>query len=504
MRVTGRHAASVRRGDDMSGTIVPDNDPIAQAGEWRPPRGWCTILRVVRSLDTASCEPAQTGAPRRWICRLTIVHPPQLRASFEPDERATTLGRELDGPGDIVVSHSTVSRRHAELRWDPVAGRHFVRDLGSRNGTLLHGQPLGPVPRLVDDNAVLRLGDVLLVYERIRAPFADSPRVDRDAVPGEALAIAALRDALARAAPDPSPVLLIGESGTGKERAAAEIHRLSGRRGPLLSLNCAALSAQLIESQLFGHQRGAFTGATQSQPGLLRAAEGGSLFLDELGELALDLQPKLLRAIEEGEILPVGTTAPQRVDVRVIAATNRVLADEVEAGRFRGDLHARLALWELELPPLTRRRVDLLTWLDRLAATWAAERGAATPDLACSPDAAAAILLHRWPSNLRGLQRLVHALAHRNERAPLRVDDLPTWLIEHVPGDRQNMTAPPEPASPRELRPRPTREELLAVLLAHDWNINAVARVYARDRKQVSRWIAMYEIVVPERDSAAR
>ena len=456
---------------------------------------------MVGPLDTGSCEHAQGGAERRWTCRLTIVHPPELRASFAPGAGVTTLGRQTGADGDLAVEHRTVSRRHAELRWDPAAGRHFVRDLGSRNGTALHGQPLGPVPRLVDDNAVLRLGDVLLIYERLRGAIEDSVLVDRGAVPGEALAIASLRGLLARAARDPSPVLLIGESGTGKERAAAEIHRLSGRRGPLLSLNCAALSAQLVESQLFGHQRGAFTGALQAQPGLLRAAEGGSLFLDELGELALDLQPKLLRALESGEILPVGATAPLRVDVRVIAATNRALAEEVEAGRFRRDLHARLALWELELPPLSRRRVDLLAWLERLAAAWAAERGVATPDLSCSPDAAAAILLHRWPTNLRGLQRLIHALAHRRERGPLRVEALPTWLIGHVPED-SSKDPPTADEPPRELRPRPTRDELLAVLAAHAWNINAAARVYARDRKQVSRWIAMYEIAVPGRDGA--
>ena len=453
-------------------------------------------LAVARPLpDTGSCERAQGAGDRRWTCRLTIVHPPELRACFEPGAGTTTLGRQPGAPGDATVDHRTVSRRPVELRWDPAAGRHFARDLGSRNGAALHGQALGAVPRLVDDNAVLRLGDALLVYERVRGAVEDADVVDRAAVPGEALAIASLRASLARAARDPSPVLLIGESGTGKERVAAEVHRLGGRRGPLVSLNCAALSAHLVESQLFGHQRGPFTGATQAQVGLLRAADGGSLFLDEIGELPLDLQPKLLRAIEEGEVLPLGTTTPQQVDVRVIAATNRVLADEVEAGRFRRDLHARLALWELELPPLARRRVDLLPWIDRLAAAWARERGVPTPTFTTSPDAAAALLLHRWPTNLPGLQRLIHALAHRAGAGPLQAEELPTWLMGQVPEDRQAA-----PSAPRDLTPRPSRSELLAVLAANDWNISAAARRYARDRKQISRWIAMYEIVMPARD----
>lgn len=453
-------------------------------------------------LDTASCEGTPAAGPRRLVCRLTVVHPPQLRAVLDLGEATHVLGREVEAGGGFALAHATVSRRHAELRWDARTGCHTARDLGSRNGSALHGAPLGELPRVLDDNAVLRLGDVLAVYERARGPAIDPGLVDRDAVPGEALAILAFRAALARAARDPSPVLLIGESGSGKERSAAEVHRLSGRRGPLVALNCAALSPQLVESQLFGHHRGAFTGATAAQPGLFRAAEGGTLWLDEIGELPLDAQPKLLRAIEAGEILPVGATAPIRVDVRVIAATNRVLADEVAAGRFRRDLYARLALWEVALPPIARRRVDILPWLARLAADWAAARGLPPPEPpTLTPAAAAAILGARWPDNLRGLHRLVHALADRLER-PIRREDLPTWLVDAAPAPAPAGPLPaaePTPAAQGPLKPRPSRDELLAALAAHAWNLTATARAYARDRKQISRWIAMYGIDVPDR-----
>ncbi|MCA9636217.1 MAG: sigma-54-dependent Fis family transcriptional regulator, partial [Myxococcales bacterium] len=383
--------------------------------------------------ETVSCEIAPSVRQEPWICRLSVVAPRELRGVIALDEAPRTIGRQADPPLGSSVPHRTVSRRHLEFRWDPKACRHLVRDLGSRNGSAIFGQPLGELPRVLDDNAVLRFGDVVAVYERRRGPLVDPPTVDRAAVPGEALAIVALRAAIARAARDPSPVLLIGESGSGKERCAAELHRLSRRRGPLVTLNCAALSPQLIESQLFGHQRGAFTGATQSQVGLFRAADGGTLFLDEIGELPLDLQPKLLRAIESGEILPLGTTTHLRVDARVIAATNRDLAAMVDAGEFRRDLHARLALWNLEVPALARRRVDILEWIERLATIWAAERGLERPPrIDLTPAAAALVVGHRWPDNLRGVHRLIHELAHREGEGALPEAVMPEWLKRQV------------------------------------------------------------------------
>ncbi len=473
-------------------------------------------------METATSEGGSTIAEATWCARLTIVHPPELHTVIDLAHASRTLGRQAEPPDGLAVAHSTVSRRHLELRWDPKFARHSARDLGSRNGSSIHGTPLGPVPRILDDNAVIRFGDILAIYERQRGPITDGPAATRTAIPGDALALLSFRSALARAAVDPSPALILGESGSGKERSAAELHRLSGRPGPFLALNCAALSPQLIESQLFGHQRGAFTGATTAQPGLFRAADGGTLFLDEIGELPLDLQPKLLRVLESGELLPLGATQSLRFNVRVVAATNRVLADEVEAGRFRRDLYARLALWQLHLPPLARRRVDILFWLGRLAADWAAARGLPRPPpLELTPSAAAAILRPRWPENLRGLLRLVHELAHRGN-GPIRQESLPTWLTDPSIGsnigsnigpntgsspDTSNADDKPEASAPvalapapeplRELRPRPSRSELIAALVAHDWNLSATARAYERDRKQISRWIAMYDIDTP-------
>ncbi len=450
--------------------------------------------------NTVTCESEPGTRDRSWTCRVTVVHPPQCRGVIELDGDLRVLGRQATSLDISQIGHPTVSRRHLELRWDRNSSRHLVRDLGSRNGSAVFGQTLGTVPRVLEDNAVLRLGDVVAVYERRRGSLPTDPPALAQTLPGDAFAMVELRAAIARAAPDPSPVLLIGESGSGKERCAGALHRLSGRSGAFVTLNCAALSPQLIESQLFGHQRGAFTGATQAQVGLFRAAHTGTLVLDEIGELPLELQPKLLRAIESGEVMPLGTATSQHVDVRVIAATNRNLAADVEAGRFRRDLYARLALWELVVPPLGRRRVDILEWVNRLSRTWADERGCRVPKIELSPAAAAQLVGSRWADNLRGIHRLIHELAHQ-DGTTIGVKKLPHWV--HTPQSKQPLTQPDDngppttaPSRVRKLRARPTRAELLTDLAANGWNISATARAYDRDRKQLRRWIAMYKIDV--------
>ncbi|MBW2527333.1 MAG: sigma 54-interacting transcriptional regulator, partial [Deltaproteobacteria bacterium] len=342
--------------------------------------------------------------------RLRVVYPIALAATIELPRAKLTLGRQPTAARGARLSHPTVSRQHVAVEWSSAAAEPRVRDLGSHNGSWLNGEPVGSAAVPLGDHDVLRVGDVLLTYEQDAAGEADDSRsVSRDAVPGAATATRRLRGQIARAAADPSAALIVGETGTGKEFVARELHRLSGREGPFLPVNCAALSPQLFESQLFGHAKGAFTGAQVAEQGLFRAADGGTLLLDEVGELPASLQPKLLRVLQEREVLGVGETRPVRVDVRVVASTLRDLVADAQQGSFRLDLYARLSLWELRVPPLRWRRADLLGWLDRLVARWFAERGQQPRDLgALSPEAAELLLLHPWPDNLRGLDRVVH------------------------------------------------------------------------------------------------
>jgi len=203
-------------------------------------------------------------------------------------------------------------------------------------------------------------------------------------------------------APSDAPVLILGDSGTGKDLVARLIHEWSPRAaGPLVAANCASLPEALVESELFGHTKGAFTGASQARQGFFRAAHGGTLFLDEIGELPLHVQPKLLRALESGEITPVGSDAPVRVDTRLVAATNRDLAKEVEEGRFREDLYYRINVIELAIPPLVERQDDILP----LARHFAVEFAGAPVRL--SPQAVQCLLAFSWPGNVRELRNAI-------------------------------------------------------------------------------------------------
>jgi transcriptional regulator with GAF, ATPase, and Fis domain len=420
--------------------------------------------------------------------RLTAVHPPGLELFTELEAKELIIGRET-AAGVVSLADRTVSRRHLSIRWDATLSAHVASDLGSRNGSSLDGVALGTAP--LANNSLLRLGDVLIVYERSgESAELGSADASRDALPGDAASARLLRAQVARAAADPSPVLLLGETGAGKERVADELHRLSGRRGKLVAVNCAALSPQLVESQLFGHRRGAFTGASEAQPGLFRAAHHGTLFLDEIGELPPEQQPKLLRALEQSEVIPVGGTDPVQVDVRVIAATNRDLTAAIESGAFRRDLYARLSLWELQVPALRERRVDVLDWIGRLHQRWIEERpGATLRPLHFSPDAAEALLLCRWPSNLRDVDRLVHGLQPYAGGEPIGLEQLPAWVRPAAPQPQEHARVP---QLPRKQIPAPNREEFEAAFDRLGGRVRALARQFGRDRRQIYRWLAAY------------
>ncbi len=467
---------------------------MSEADE-QPDQALATVTRVA-----GSTKPRQASVP----ARLRAVWPPCLSWTQPLSTRRTIIGRITSDECDNPLAHETVSRRHLAIEWDGRRGTHVAVDLESHNGSRVGGSDLGATQRPLRDGDVIQLGDVCVVHERGLGLSDDTTRagadVSRDGVPGRSPAIALLRAGVGKAARDPSPVLLLGETGTGKEWIAREVHRLSGRPGPLVAINCSALSPQIIDSQLFGHIKGAFTGATADQPGVFRAADGGTLFLDEIGDLPLDLQPKLLRALQEGEVQPVGSTKLHHVDVRVVAATNQQLADRVERGEFRRDLYARLALWELRVPPMHERRGDLLDWIHRLHGVWQQRRPHLTDTpLLLTPEAAEALLLYPWPNNLRELDRLVHELGAGTFSDAITVEQLPAW----VTADSKQGTGPTGKStesgakarsvsadSPRpDKRPLPTREEFVEVFERLDGNVRAMAKHFDRDRRQIYRWI---------------
>ncbi|MCA9560044.1 MAG: sigma 54-interacting transcriptional regulator, partial [Myxococcales bacterium] len=424
-------------------------------------------LAPMGGVSTLSDSPAP-GPAAPVEARLVQVFPRGAAHALGP--APLEVGRALEAEG-LTIADPRLSRRHFSVRWDAPRARHRLCDLGSHNGTTVDGERVIE-PVALADGAVIRAGDTVFVHERAAPRPAAAPTLPD--LPGDAWVVRALRAALVPAAADPAPVLVSGESGTGKERVARALHALSGRPGRYVALNCAALSAQLVESQLFGHVQGAFTGAVADREGLFQAAHRGTLLLDEVGDLPLPAQAKLLRALQEGEVRPVGAVQSRAVDVRVVAATHRDLDAAVAAGAFRADLLARLRIITLNVPPLRARRADLLGWVQRMLDVHHATRGQPRRDVDLDAAAAQRILLARWPDNLRGLERLAYLAAQADGR--VTADALDAVLDE----------------APRPGPPTPDAAALQAALTKHGGNISSVARHFGRDRRQIYRWLDAY------------
>jgi len=259
---------------------------------------------------------------------------------------------------------------------------------------------------------------------------------------GESPAMDRLRAILRKVAPSDTSVVIEGESGTGKELVARAIHNGSRRaRGPFVVLNCGALQETLLESELFGHEQGAFTGAVRSREGLAEAADGGTLFLDEVGETGLGIQAKLLRFLESGEVRRVGSNRTRKVDVRVVSATNRRLADDVKAGRFREDLFYRLRVFAIEAPPLRERLADVPLLLSHFLATI---RGVGQGPFTVAPDALSALVAYSWPGNVRELRNAVERMMLLAEGGRITLAELPPEIAAGAlapipPGDELNL-----------------------------------------------------------------
>jgi two-component system response regulator AtoC len=321
---------------------------------------------------------------------------------------------------DILVPSAAISRRHARFFVDD---RIRIEDCGSRNGTFVRGAPLRP-----GELAELATRDLIELGASVTLVLQPRPP-ERQAQVSE-LALTDLERLLPRIARSSISVILGGETGVGKEVLARRMHAHSARAaGPLVVIHCAAVSESLLESELFGHERGAFTGAAHAKIGLLEAAHRGTVFLDEVGEMPPSLQVKLLRVLEQREVLPVGSTRPRAIDVRVIAATHRDLAEEVRAGRFRQDLWFRLNGITLRIPPLRERQSEIEPLARQFAAEAAAESGdSEAPRFA--PEALLALRNHPWPGNVRELKNVVRRAMVLAGRGELRVEHL---LLDPVP-----------------------------------------------------------------------
>jgi transcriptional regulator with GAF, ATPase, and Fis domain len=349
---------------------------------------------------------------------LTVAGQPPRRFASQ----AVTIGSSARC--DVVIADPTVSRHHAriELRGDELV----IVDLGSTNGTSVDGVRIDTV--FLGDRAELAVGQTAIAYALTDAVEAFDVHADAKfgRMRGRSLGMRRLFAMLERIAATDATVLIEGESGTGKELVADALHE-HGRRAnaPFVVVDCGALPATLIESELFGHERGAFTGAVATRPGAFELADGGTLFLDEIGELDLILQPRLLRALESRQVKRLGAGQHKTVDVRVIAATNRDLAAMVTSGDFREDLYHRLAVVQVRVPPL-RERPDDIELLASLFVDEVVDREPTAKRDAISPQLLAAFRTRRWPGNVRELRNLV-------ERAVLLAGLDPSTAVSDAP-----------------------------------------------------------------------
>ena len=344
---------------------------------------------------------------------VVVLDGPDSGGRLELERGTYCIGK--DPHCDLVLSDRGVSRQHLELVVE--AGGIRVRDLGSKNGTFLEGVRVTEV--LVGSGALLRVGTTNL---RVVSPLDDaklspSAATSYGGLSGESLAMRAVFAVLEKVAESDVAVLITGETGTGKELCAEAIHAHSPRAGkPFVVCDMAAMTGGLIESELFGHVRGAFTGADRDHLGLFATADEGTLFIDEIGELGLSLQPRLLRVLEQRQFRPVGGKGYHQSNVRVVAATNRDLREEVAAGRFREDLYHRLAVVTVRLPPLRDRRSDIPSLVQRFVG----ERALRLP-----PETLAVLTEYDWPGNVRELKNVIDGALARLGAG----DELPPSLL---------------------------------------------------------------------------
>jgi two-component system, NtrC family, response regulator AtoC len=397
------------------------------------------------------------NSPRHLTLRVTGD---DFSATYTLDlGRSLLVGRLRDA--DVCIEHGEVSRRHLLLHTGPPLR---VEDLGSSNGTIIQGERLSPrQPVELSAGDLVRVGSLVLLFRW------DDARAEGDGRPspaGRSPAMVKLYELVDRVAPARINVLIHGETGAGKEVLAEAIHARSTRADkPFVKLNCGGFSETLLESELFGHEKGAFTGAVQSKPGLLESAEGGTVLLDEIGELPMSLQVKFLRVLEERKVRRVGGLTARPIDVRIVAATHRDLEGDVARGTFRQDLFFRLNSMTLVIPPLRERVEEIGPLAEMFLEQMCAHEGRGRR-LIMSPEARQLLLRHRWPGNVRELRNVMERAALFCRGNVITREELPVERMEAGvdavvagdPGGDRSVRAGPQPSERAATIPPPAAQ----------------------------------------------
>ncbi|MEM9070747.1 MAG: sigma 54-interacting transcriptional regulator [Myxococcota bacterium] len=410
---------------------------------------------------------------------LLVLEGRRTRAMALPSGGTIDIGR--DESCFVVLDDDSVSRRHAELDLPALT----LRDLDSKNGTSVEGESVETAT--IQPGMLVGVGEVTLIVQRGELPAS------RSDVPVEGTASVAMQRVLRAVrcvAADDITVLLLGETGVGKEMIAERVHALSERsEAPFQRVHCAALTESLFESELFGHEKGAFTGANAARAGLLESASGGTVFIDEVGEVPPHVQVKLLRVLEDRRVRRVGGREERLVDIRFIAATNRDLEKEVLEGRFRQDLYFRLSGFTIRIPPLRQRRDEIIDLAELFLEQVCAEKKRPMPRM---EDALKeALRAYSWPGNVRELKNVMRRLLIVSESDVLRVADLPheemTRRGQMLEDDGPRLDSPDE------------RERILAALQETGGNQTAAAKLLGVSRRTLIDRLDKYGIARPRK-----
>jgi len=430
--------------------------------------------------------PATARSERKILfdkIELEVLSGPDAGREFGLALPCIRIGTAADN--DVVLTDRTVSRHHAEIRTLPEG--LLVRDLGSTNGIFL--RDLRVREAFLEPSTLFSLGGSEI---RVRMGMEERAyEVGREsglcALVGGSEPMRELYGLIRVVAPTPTTVLIRGESGSGKEMVATTLHALSGRKGPLVVFDASVADPEMVRNDLFGHIKGAFTGATGGREGAFRCADGGTLFIDEIGELPLDLQPRLLRALESREVAPVGSDRPVKVDVRVIAATHRNLEAMVEEGTFRADLYYRLSVMSLCVPPLRDIKEDIPLLIQNFSETLG---------LPCrvTPEALTALMGYAWPGNVRELRNVMERAAVLCRGEEIRPEHL---RLVDLSGTQEPATieevAPVSVHSPAQLKAI-ERQMILDAMQRNRHNKSAVARELGIPLSTLKRRIAEYDV----------
>ncbi|MBI4124780.1 MAG: sigma 54-interacting transcriptional regulator [Deltaproteobacteria bacterium] len=430
-------------------------------------------------------------------CQLVVIEGPNKGKKITLNKNLVSVGKRETN--DIVLADKTVSRNHLEIEYQ--SDSFLLRDLGSTNGTYLNGSKVKEAYLAPGD--VIKIGNSEMEFRAFDEKVAVEPSSKEEfgAMVGKSRKMRQIFAILEKIAPSNATVIIEGETGTGKDLVARAIHEHSTRKlNPYVVFDCTGVAPNLIESELFGHEKGAFTGAVRSRPGIFESAKGGTVFLDEIGELPIDLQPKLLRALESREVRRVGANNSTRIEVRVISATNRTLKKDVAEGRFREDLYYRMSVVKILLPPLRDRVEDIPLIVARLLANSKFNKTATGLKVTRVEDDALKLLMrYPWPGNVRELANVIERAATFVEGNAIARNHLDFIFAEM--GDQEERTDRmridthlPFKEAKQQITEVFEKEYLEELLKRNRYNLSKAAREAKVDRKHIRNLLKKYGI----------